>query len=617
MLYLRYRYFSFISLFLLVVNAQQQQQQDTDATFYPAKISMPQYTDDPTQSYRQNICDRQWLYANGEIRLRDALEGLQLHPILTSGIPEAFVPITRDVEEVNEWGVVETKTYQGYDPNNPGLLVEILDELSIRANFTWKESYGITGAPTNNTNYDDLSLWMAQTYDIAVGPFGHLASRYEIGLNFPAGFTDNTAIMIALEDDGGKAFDLTSVFQPFDVWVWVTIIGTILFSAIVSWILEYERRPKEQRTWRPQTRDVFYASMAFTGNYAGSDITTNPNMVFQFSLAFWATLVISAYTANLASFFVVQNTPSLNIQSIQDAMENLVPVCVATATSIDVAITEVYPTAKNVVRKDSFQEVFDGLNKGECTIAAVPTDTWNIFRGNIQVNGACQMYQVGRPYTYLQGGFATKADHGTLCTSLIRDVLNIHMVDMINEGLVDKLKEENLYYQEIDCNAVNAGEEEAEDEDTYQLTLNEMAGTFVLHGLLCSVALILAGLGYFQKKIKKANDNNQQRRKKTDHEMVHEEKDLERTSSEDKMISRDQIAAQQQAKLIQQLLEIQIEMKDEMKIMSNQLAELTTTGGRSHRPTTNNGSIRRSRIGASSPSDDSNSGGGILKPPKY
>ena len=51
-----------------------------------ASILVPPYHPVANQTYRQNVCNRQHMYARGEVELRDALQGLQLNAAIVEGI---------------------------------------------------------------------------------------------------------------------------------------------------------------------------------------------------------------------------------------------------------------------------------------------------------------------------------------------------------------------------------------------------------------------------------------------------------------------------------------------------------------------------------------------------
>mmetsp|Transcript_2701 Transcript_2701/g.5688 ORF Transcript_2701/g.5688 Transcript_2701/m.5688 type:complete len:733 (-) Transcript_2701:1666-3864(-) len=92
-------------------------------------------------SYRQDVCDRYEQVRLGNIPLRDALQGLQLRPLM----------------RVNKF--FRYTDENGIDPLDPGLMSVMMDELARRAGFTWRETFSVVHKlPT----YDE---WQQQAQD--------------------------------------------------------------------------------------------------------------------------------------------------------------------------------------------------------------------------------------------------------------------------------------------------------------------------------------------------------------------------------------------------------------------------------------------------------------------
>lgn len=92
----------------------------------------------------------------------------------------------------------------------------------------------------------------------------------------------------------------------------------------------------------------------------------------------------------------------------------------------------------------------------------------------------------------LPSGFATGVDTGTLCTSLISYVINIHMAEMISDGFVaEAWKNHIAKIATIDCEA-QADEQSMNPEDeNFSLRISEMAGIFIMHlGLMVFAVLV-------------------------------------------------------------------------------------------------------------------------------
>ena len=91
-----------------------------------------EHLDESAPGFRQNVCDRQAAFSAGQVTLAQALEGLELRPAI--GLNQYFA--------LNDNGVIP--------PENPLIVVELLDELSRRAGFTsrTKKIFYPRGKPT-------------------------------------------------------------------------------------------------------------------------------------------------------------------------------------------------------------------------------------------------------------------------------------------------------------------------------------------------------------------------------------------------------------------------------------------------------------------------------------
>lgn len=163
----------------------------------------------------------------------------------------------------------------------------------------------------------------------------------------------------------------------------------------------------------------------------------------------------ATYTANLASLLVDRKGPDIYIESIEEAAVFGRPICTVAGTNADTFIRDNYPSALRV-EKVTIEEVYRGLRRGECLFAAETKASWLERQSVREYNPKCNLEWVGgdRIVREVTAGFATKADSGFYCTSLIRDVINLHMERIIADGFLDLAWErEYKRSQTIDCNS--------------------------------------------------------------------------------------------------------------------------------------------------------------------
>ncbi|CAB9518315.1 receptor subunit 1 [Seminavis robusta] len=515
--------FSLLSFVLAGTSAQQ-------APVY----NVAQFSNDTSLRVRQDVCERYRRYDQGDVELRLALDGMALRPLA----------IASNFFQLDDEGKI--------DANNPGHQVDVLDELARRAGFTWRDSFGTTGflPPDTTRTYTDLLMWGADYFDFFVARWANSLERLQSGITFPQGFYDDSLILVAVAEPPN---DTTSInmwqwLEPFETEVWICIVVTILCSGVLFQILDMptpkqkrnnkhrkptfnEFRKQQQRGsitagddggggdgWDdddvavpPQRRrssaemgeaaaealydgahtlgdGIFLSSLLFTQHFQFVP-RTSPARLFSASMALWALLISSNYTANLASFFVIENAPSVEIQSIEEAIQARYPICIWGGTASAKYITDQYPQAITVEVDNDNEDMFRAVRENKCAVGVTARATFELYRDQHSANPDCDVIWVGRVIRYSSGSFGVKADSGKLCTSLISDVINLHLTEMKADGFLDKAWNDHMAKShDQDCAALSSSKSE---DATASRSLNEMAGTFLIHLIFAVAAIIL------------------------------------------------------------------------------------------------------------------------------
>lgn len=430
---------------------------------------------DESVNFRQNVCDRQDLFHNKTVQLRNALEGLELR-VLTAG---GTVYRDKDTNAIQE--------------DYPGPVGLLLDELALRAKFTWRSSYGIVTSRNKSRTFDELLTWQVNTYDVAANRWTEDIERLALGISFPEGWEDGSIILVGMKGSSSSGgFDFFSFLEPLDWGVWVMIAVTIVLTGIIYWGLErLDEGTDRQRLGGNPSDAVFFSALTFTTHFEFQPRKNHARFI-TFSLTFWALVISSAYVANLASFLVVDNTPTQPVQSVQEAVHLGYPLCVWDSTAQDQIVSSVFPSGK-YVRKVTNKEVYEGVRNGDCAFAITTVGDWEINEGNSSINGDCKLTWVGRVFRFAQAGFATKSDSGTLCTSLIRDSLDLHLKEMKQAGFIDRVWKQWLdANRDIDCAAVANTASAAYNGESPRLSMVDMGGIFILH-----FGIVFASIGMF------------------------------------------------------------------------------------------------------------------------
>jgi hypothetical protein len=271
------------------------------------------------------------------------------------------------------------------------------------------------------------------------------------------------------QEDPPKEKERINIFnwlRPFTSAVWMLTFITVVISGFCHQLLEWlngERRDRSQWQW---FADNFYLSwLNITQNYeyAPNSFSTR---VFGISMGIWALVMTATYTANLASLLVEAKEPPFTVDSIEQAVFLEIPVCTYGNTNADIVIKRRYEKAIRIPFESEL-EAYEALRRGECGLVASYLDNWLGYQQDARYNPQCDLNWVGRTVETIKSGFAAKADAGYKCTSLVRDVVNLHLNEIISAGiLADAWERHRLKMSQefaVDCVADNNNDVEKED----------------------------------------------------------------------------------------------------------------------------------------------------------
>lgn len=136
--------------------------------------------------------------------------------------------------------------------------------------------------------------------------------------------------------------------------------------------------------------------------------------------------ITAAYGANLTSYMVVTAKSRLVLNTIQDAIENDMSMCIETMTNQEAYITRKYPDAISLlVPKESVRDMYTALNEGECDVVLGERHDYDAYTLKNEFNPDCHLTWQGRPVLESDSGFATLMDPGQKCTLLVSGKHNI------------------------------------------------------------------------------------------------------------------------------------------------------------------------------------------------
>jgi len=524
-------------------------------TLVSTNYDYPTYTPtllNTSLSYRQNVCDRHAQFYNGTVPLKNALQGLQLRPHFISGIGGYSSSVNDQDGSIPSKDLLEDTTHA-----TP--IIRILDVLSDRAGFTWRNSYGVSSLVTAKNNstisimkegqeetetkgtdlptIDEILQWSVDTFDLVAMDVVRTQERTSNGISFLEGYVDASIIMVGTSESRPN-IGLLLFLQPFDWQVWVLTIFTFALAALgyqwMEWLNDGDSDRSTQLLHHP-SETLYYSFMAFTGD-CKFEPRTNPARIFVFTIAFWGLILCSAYTGSLASFLVAQNTPLLLVETIGDAVAANYPLCVIQGAVPETEIRKVYPQA-NLVTVPLIQanELFTKVLSGDCTLAVTTMNEWEKAKHDGSINHQCQLQWIGRTFKFSKVGFVTMSDSGTLCSNLIRDVLSVYISEMLDDGTIKGIIDD--YSKSTKTNTCSDGGSTSDNNKsngggsggsssnsnsnsnvdttgsaTQSLSLWDLGGLFIIVYLVWILASIIAMMNwYLRKRNRKRNrqqDNN-------------------------------------------------------------------------------------------------------------
>lgn len=456
-------------------------------------------------SYRHNYCSRyEELIGKNltDIEVRKALSGEELSILLHPGL------------------YFRHDSVNGIDPFYPGVHARVLDYMAEKGNFTWRNSFGVfSRQELGDHDWTELAQWGTHKFDIMATDLALSGDRINKGISFIEGHIDGSLIMVQNVEPVEQKVKMNylNFLLPFEIEVWLVILGVVIFSSITYQFLEHIGADSEirERSFRKRTmRNLYRSFINITGNYA-YEPTTLGGKVFGFFFAFWAMLIVAAYTANLATILVVENLPAPTIVDVHDAISQRLRTCVYKGTYANQYLLDAYPGTEPYIVPIESGLLVEALNRGECDIMVETLQEFHTNEVQVEYNPTCTLKWVGRHVQHLQDGFATKLDPGVMCTDLVNEVFTYYINEMRESGYLEELwKEHTEFYaspghcerhfpkrrrlgenpgrslQEENSDTGNQGSNAGPDNNA--LNLRDMAGTMLFQVIGSVVAILVA-----------------------------------------------------------------------------------------------------------------------------
>eukprot|EP00931_Biecheleriopsis_adriatica_P111180 TRINITY_DN8552_c0_g5_i1.p1 TRINITY_DN8552_c0_g5~~TRINITY_DN8552_c0_g5_i1.p1 ORF type:complete len:519 (-),score=66.04 TRINITY_DN8552_c0_g5_i1:107-1663(-) len=400
--------------------------------------------------------------------------------------------------------IMETPAFIKYNRTSQmltgGFLIDVFEEITKRTGLEWRNSSIIVSPPASGETYDDWIAWAVRNYDIALGDFAATAERHAKGFRFTYPILNESPQLVGqVRSRGASVLEtLFSFSRPFTARLWLAIFVTFIFVAFVYATIETKEYLLESKEyvicgvteaetysvaentyWRNLAQSLYLTVASFTSGGIFRPHTA-AGKTFVLTWTFTVLVLVSSYTANMASMIVISRSKEAAVTSVEDAIDRGLPVCVYHGGAFDNFMTRTYPSLH--IR---YPEVwsYENVRNGVCAAMVKDRMSFQIDKGLKKYNQDCDLDFIGQPLLDVHGGFVAQSDSGAgvpgeneaFCTDLLLDVINTALHDMSNDGWLLKTKEMWIRsVQDMRC-----GKESALQESS-ALDFKHFSGLFIL-----------------------------------------------------------------------------------------------------------------------------------------
>lgn len=429
-----------------------------------------------TRDQRHDFCDLAQALANGSKELNNVLAGSHLS--IATGIWDPFYLREEDNGEL------------------AGMEALIIEELARTGGFTydfilhnWSSVTSWGAALVETTPFYDLitfSYWTINLDNTLQGAYSPY-SLYDLSLVLASPSAKKET---PLEDR------LIQFTRPFDWWVWGAIAALTIFTGLLYWILEVRRNEDDfphEGHLQNSAESCCKAFQVLSGAGGFAPRTSAGKMLLA-SWAWCAIVIMASYTANLASFLVVEARAQTDFESLREAIRQKTTICMVKGTFSVTWFKTQYPSYSNLEFLADIPGIFAAMQAKQCEAVILGRNEYELAVANPKVDPNCKWKIVGQPLLSQLGGYMMQSDHSHKCTSTARDALQVHFMHMIQEGTLAKIWDQafrdlGMRVEQDSC-ATMATQSEPEDEEALSpLTVESMAGVFIMHVACSALAL--------------------------------------------------------------------------------------------------------------------------------
>eukprot|EP00929_Paragymnodinium_shiwhaense_P113155 TRINITY_DN81410_c0_g1_i1.p1 TRINITY_DN81410_c0_g1~~TRINITY_DN81410_c0_g1_i1.p1 ORF type:complete len:483 (-),score=28.38 TRINITY_DN81410_c0_g1_i1:17-1465(-) len=368
-----------------------------------------------------------------------------------------------------------------------GLETDILDELAKRGSFTYE--FVLHDWASSGESWAEKETVAIDTYDMVT--YGYWFIIPERGPRSPYGFLDMSTVLVAIpgkQEAQEWSVMLLKFAEPFTGDVWAMVVVTIIATGLVFWLLEAGRNTMDFPQSSPCSISstalaITKSSLHLTGGGNGFAPKTWPGRLLLVSWSWCIILLLSAYTANLASSLVAKAEMKADVSSLRQAVQHQKTICAAKGTNL-MWLQREYPDAVTH-EVSSVVEAAKSLVSRRCDAAVMGVAELEELRHTKGLDERCALEIVGQRLVPRMAGFLVQNDYNHTCSILVRDALAIHFIAMEADGTLEKIYRDALQRQSA-CPDV---EDSGSPTTSNRMDMSAMGGVFCLHALGSMLAL--------------------------------------------------------------------------------------------------------------------------------
>lgn len=383
---------------------------------------------------RTNLCARATSVFNGSIPLNRGLENMKITVAVHANTPSFYM-------SVNATNGIPTG----------GFMFALEKEIQKRGSFEF-EYVLVPNIPTGMSWTTRLNQILPHLDMYANNFYSDTVERRSGGLGFSQQILDASVIFITPISQTRQRAEVNFTFVlPFTWKMWACVLAVVLGNGLVSWAIN----PTVHRNKKVTLFRTLYSSWGtFTGKEDKSP-EKPAGSILNAGFAFFLVIVVSCYTANIASIYIGQQSATLSLTSIDAANTLRAPVCALMGTTAASVVQTAYSKVKLVpIPGNSPSSLLKAIDNNQCAGAVMPITDWNLCQVDKNVNHGCRFQQAGPTVRSISGAWPYKLDFSVACTSFLNAVISDIITEMMADGSLDAMHAAAVASAStVDCNS--------------------------------------------------------------------------------------------------------------------------------------------------------------------